>query len=196
VIVRETRAHRGEFEDDPQCMQLCLHKRLRVPDPAAILKQEDRTVPGTKKKQRKKKAAPRAAARTSADDLRQAVKNTEVLTPARAKVGGGAGTSAAALRSVLRLSRQDFARLTGFSVRKIADLEKGVATKASTDQRLAELSRLQQGLSGIMDAEFVGEWLRMPNDAFGGLKPMEVIERGEVDRLWRMIYLLEAGLPV
>jgi len=36
----------------------------------------------------------------------------------------------------------------------------------------------------------------MPTDAFDGLKPLEVIERGEVDRLWRMIYLLEAGLPV
>ena len=153
-------------------------------------------MPETKKKPRQKKAAPRAASRTSADDLRQAMKNTEVLSPAQVKVGDAAGTSAAALRSVLRLSRQDFARLTGFSVRKIADLEKGVAMKASTVQRLAEVSRLQQGLSGIMDAGFVGEWLRNPTDAFDGLKPIEVIERGHVDRLWRMIHLLEAGLPV
>ena len=153
-------------------------------------------MPGTKKKPRKKKAGPRAASRTSADDLRQAVMNTEVLAPDQVRVGDGAGTSVAALRAVLRLSRQDFARLTGFSVRKIADLEKGVATKASTVQRLAEVSRLQQGLSTIMKAEFVGEWLRTPTDAFDGLKPIEAIERGQVDRLWRMIYLLEAGLPV
>jgi len=100
------------------------------------------------------------------------------------------------LARVLDLSNGRLRQRLGFSVRKIADLEKGVATKASTDQRLAEVSRLQQGLSAIMKAEFVGEWLRMPTDAFDGLKPLEVIERGEVDRLWRMIYLLESGLPV
>jgi len=103
----------------------------------------------TGKESRKKKAAPRAASRTSEDDLRQAVKNMEART-SRIKIGDGGRTVAAALRAVLRLSRQDFARLTGFSVRKIADLEKGVATKASTDQRLAEVSRLQQGLSAII----------------------------------------------
>jgi len=42
----------------------------------------------------------------------------------------------------------------------------------------------------------VGQWLRTPNDAFDGLKPLEAIERGEVDRLWRMIYFSEAGIPV
>jgi len=104
--------------------------------------------------------------------------------------------SAATLRAALQLSREDFARLSGFSVRKIADLEKGGDAKASTEQRLAELRRLQQGLARIMQADFVGEWLRTPNDAFDGLKPIEVIERGEVDRLWRMIYLLEAGISV
>ncbi len=129
---------------------------------------------GTKKKPRKKKTVRRASISATADRR----------------------PSAAALRVGLHLSRQDFARLSGFSVRKIADLEKEVATKASTERRLAELRRLQQGLARTMKAEFVGEWLRTPNGAFDGLKPIEVIERGEVDRLWRMIYLLEAGLPI
>jgi hypothetical protein len=34
---------------------------------------------------------------------------------------------------------------------------------------------------------------RQHNEAFGGLKPLKVIERGEVDRLWTMIYHLESG---
>ena len=38
------------------------------------------------------------------------------------------------------------------------------------------------------------EWLRTPNAAFGGLKPLEVIERGETDRLWRMLFYLESGV--
>ena len=31
--------------------------------------------------------------------------------------------------------------------------------------------------------------------AKGGLKPIEVIERGEVDRIWQMIYYLRSGVP-
>ncbi len=154
-------------------------------------------MPGTTHKPSKKKAAPRTprATRTSTTKRRRAAKHTGVRK-SRIRVDGAAGSSAAALRTDLQLSRLDFARLSGFSVRKIANLEKGVATKTSTDQRLAELRRLQQGLARIMKAEFVGEWLRTPNDAFGGLKPLEVIERGKVDRLWRMIYFLEAGIPI
>ena len=55
--------------------------------------------------------------------------------------------------------------------------------------------RLQQALGRVMRAEFVGQWLQAPNTAFAGLKPIEVLERGEIDRIWRMIYILEAGQP-
>jgi hypothetical protein len=37
-------------------------------------------------------------------------------------------------------------------------------------------------------------WLATPNEAFDGLKPLEVIERGEIDRLWNMIFHLESGV--
>ena len=39
----------------------------------------------------------------------------------------------------------------------------------------------------------VGEWLDTPNEAFSGLKPLDLIERGEVDRLWRMIFEVQSG---
>ena len=35
--------------------------------------------------------------------------------------------------------------------------------------------------------------MMQPNDAFNGLKPIEVIERGEVDKIWEMIYRLRSG---
>ena len=38
-------------------------------------------------------------------------------------------------------------------------------------------------------------WLKAPNPAFGGSQPLLVIERGEIDRLWRIIYFLESGSP-
>lgn len=41
----------------------------------------------------------------------------------------------------------------------------------------------------------VTAWLETPNEAFEGSTPLQVIERGESDRLWRMIYFLRSGEP-
>jgi hypothetical protein len=60
---------------------------------------------------------------------------------------------------------------------------------------MVELRRLQQALAGVMKSTFIGEWLQTPNRAFDGLKPLEVIERGQIDRIWRMLHLLESGEP-
>jgi hypothetical protein len=60
---------------------------------------------------------------------------------------------------------------------------------------MVELQRLQQALAGVIKPTYVGEWLQNPNPAFDGLKPLEVIERGQIDRIWRMIHLLESGEP-
>lgn len=99
------------------------------------------------------------------------------------------------LRQALGLSRKVFSRLTGFSERAVADWEAGKDLSDPTRQRMTEMQRLQQGLARVMQQEFIADWLQSPNDAFGGLKPIEVVERGEIDRLWRMIYLLESGQP-
>jgi hypothetical protein len=40
----------------------------------------------------------------------------------------------------------------------------------------------------------IAAWLDTPNSAFAGLKPLEVIKRGEVDRLWQMLFYLESGV--
>jgi len=41
----------------------------------------------------------------------------------------------------------------------------------------------------------IGPWLKEPNPAFDGSTPVQVIERGETDRIWRMIYELQSGEP-
>ena len=59
----------------------------------------------------------------------------------------------------------------------------------------SELSRLTEALSELIQEPSLGTWLQTANPAFDGLKPLEVIERGESDRLWSMIFHLRSGVP-
>jgi transcriptional regulator with XRE-family HTH domain len=97
----------------------------------------------------------------------------------------------ASLRQSLGLTRKMFSRLTGYSERAIAEWESGKEQSDSSRQRLTEIHRLRQALVDVIPPEQVGTWLLAPNDALDGFKPLEVIERGEIDRIWRLIYLLE-----
>ncbi|HWG43699.1 MAG TPA: hypothetical protein VN688_13005 [Gemmataceae bacterium] len=58
----------------------------------------------------------------------------------------------------------------------------------------AEMERFQKRLAEVIRAESIPEWLETPNTAFDGFKPLEVVERGEIDRLWNMIFYLESGI--
>ena len=70
-----------------------------------------------------------------------------------------------------------------------------MSAKIKRSERVTEIQRLQRALAGVMRPDSIGPWLRTPNEAFSGLKPIEVIDRGEVERIWRMIYELESGIP-
>jgi hypothetical protein len=60
----------------------------------------------------------------------------------------------------------------------------------------AELDLIRDALVEILDAKSVEPWLQTPNAVFDGLRPLEVIERGEVDRIRQMIHLLRSGDPM
>jgi transcriptional regulator with XRE-family HTH domain len=97
------------------------------------------------------------------------------------------------LREQLGLTRKQFARLVAASERAVADWESGRAVSPVARKALRELERLRVALGKVMQPQAVGPWLDTPNDAFAGLKPLELIERGEVDRLWRMLFEVESG---
>ena len=103
-------------------------------------------------------------------------------------------TPVAAVRHKLGLSRRLFARLVGFSERAIAHWEAGARPDEPGLRRIRETERFQERLAEVVDPAEIPRWLDTPNDAFGGLKPLEVIERGEIDRLWNMIFYLESGV--
>jgi DNA-binding transcriptional regulator YiaG len=99
------------------------------------------------------------------------------------------------LREELGLSQKVFARFCNCSERAVAAWEAGKPLGATIRQRMIEVRRLQEALAGIMKATYIGEWLQTPNPVFDGLKPLEVIERGQTDRIWRMVHVLESGEP-
>ncbi len=100
------------------------------------------------------------------------------------------------LRREIGLNRADFARLVGLSERSVASWEGGVDLKESSLRTIVEIGRLYAKLhQGFASPEQLAAWLKTPNQAFGGSQPLQVIERGEIDRIWRMIYFLESGSP-
>ena len=112
-----------------------------------------------------------------------------------ALVGNPRGGQMLVLRSELGFNREVFARLLPISVRSLATIESGGPQTEAVTRRLTELQRIVEALSEVVDKKIVGEWIQAPNPAFDGLKPLEVIERGEVDRIWQMLYLLRSGTP-
>ena len=101
----------------------------------------------------------------------------------------------ASLRERLGLIQLDFARLLSISVRSLAGFERTVAPTDPVVRKLTELRRLTDALSEVIRADAIGSWFRKPNPAFGGSKPLEVVERGESDQRWEMIYFLRSGVP-
>jgi DNA-binding transcriptional regulator YiaG len=127
-----------------------------------------------------------------------AVKRASQAAARVVKAKGSTGkNNVASLRMALQMPRNKFARLMGRTERAVIDWESGKATpQGLSQQRLRELERLIEALRGLFKADGLGAWFDSPNPAFGGLKPIEVIERGEGDRLWRMIFELKAGTHV
>ncbi len=98
------------------------------------------------------------------------------------------------LRSGLQMNRETFARLVPMSPRNLANIESGKAPSATILRQLKELRRVIEALSEVIQQDAIGPWLEQPNEAFDGLKPIEVIERGEVDRIWQMLFYLRSGV--
>jgi Protein of unknown function (DUF2384) len=58
----------------------------------------------------------------------------------------------------------------------------------------SETEHLRAALAELVPAAALGEWMHTPNPAFEGQTPIQVIERGDADRIWRMIFQIDAGV--
>lgn len=98
-------------------------------------------------------------------------------------------------RATFQMTQPMVVRLTGFSARSVAKWSEGVAPSPRQEKALVEMDRLLAGLSRVMAPGQVGRWIQQPHPAFDGSTPLQLVERGETDRLWRMLYDLESGQP-
>jgi hypothetical protein len=98
-------------------------------------------------------------------------------------------------RDTFHLPQPFLVRFTGFSPRSVAKWSQGEAPSVKQEKALVEMDRLLDGLSRVMEPAQVGRWLKQANSAFDGSTPLQVVERGELDRIWRMLYDLESGQP-
>jgi DNA-binding XRE family transcriptional regulator len=99
------------------------------------------------------------------------------------------------LRDRLDMTRGVFGRVVNVSERTIAKVETDAEQVGKLRRPYNEVYRVYEALREVVDPKSLGCWFAAPNESFGGLKPIEVIERGEIDRLWDLAYRLRSGMP-
>ena len=99
------------------------------------------------------------------------------------------------LRDRLAMARPLFSRIVNVSERTIAKVEATAGDAEKLKRPYNEVYRLVEELSDVVDRESLSHWFQTPNEMFDGLKPVEIIERGEIDRLWNMVFQLRSGMP-
>ena len=85
------------------------------------------------------------------------------------------------------------ARALGVSRRSISGWLAGREPERINRVRSNEFGRLVSELRSIVKPEKLKTWWNQPVDYFGGSTPLQVLERGETDRLWRMIWEIREG---
>ena len=53
---------------------------------------------------------------------------------------------------------------------------------------------IKHDLAEIIPTDSVGAWFKTPNPAFDGQTPIQIVESGEPDRIWRMLAQINANV--
>lgn len=102
-----------------------------------------------------------------------------------------------ALRSVLGVSQASIARMLGTTPRTVSrwrtSSSSSAAPRPATAQALRELGRLRWLLETDLGADAARCWIRQPNAAFRGEAPIDLLLRGERDRVLGLVTMLGEG---
>jgi len=91
------------------------------------------------------------------------------------------------------LTLDSLARMLRISRRAVAAWLSGQEPSRSNKVRLIEFGRMYQALSELAQPSAIGSWLEKSNPSLQGSTPLQVIERGESDRIWRIVWQLREG---
>ena len=91
------------------------------------------------------------------------------------------------------MNRTTFAWLANISERTLATYEKHPQLSPPTKAQVTEAVRLIKALSELIPVHELAAWLEASNPGFDGRTPKELIEAGEPDLLWEMIYQTRHG---
>src|SRR5436309_15999645 len=97
------------------------------------------------------------------------------------------GNEVRTIRRRYGLSQALLARLLDLSLRTVSGAESDAVAPPQLRRNLTQASRLCEALAEAMETAFVGRWLDQPNEMLGGLKPVEAIERGQLDSVWQVV---------
>jgi DNA-binding XRE family transcriptional regulator len=100
------------------------------------------------------------------------------------------------LREQYAISQALLARLLDVSLRTVSAAEKSPATPLQLRRNLTQASRLCKALAEAMEPSFLGHRLDQPNEMLAGLKPVEAIERGQIELVWQLVEGLRTGSPL
>jgi transcriptional regulator with XRE-family HTH domain len=106
------------------------------------------------------------------------------------------GNEVRTLRQRYGLSQALLSRLLDVSLRTVSGAESDPTTPAQLRRNLTQANRLCDALGEAMEPAFVGHWLDQPNEMLSGLKPVEAIERGQLDLVWQVVEGLRSGSPL
>jgi len=85
------------------------------------------------------------------------------------------------------------AKALSVSRRSISGWLSGQEPERINRVRINEFGRLVGELSTIIKPEKLKSWWNQPVANFAGSTPLQVLERGETDRIWRMIWEIREG---
>jgi DNA-binding transcriptional regulator YiaG len=97
------------------------------------------------------------------------------------------------IRREMGLTQAEFARLVGYSVRSVAEWERGGELAQPVLRAVTQIERLFRQLRRVMAPGAIRRWGVAPNEAFGGRSPFQLIETGHIDELWQMLFEIESG---
>jgi hypothetical protein len=108
-------------------------------------------------------------------------------------------TDQISVETVRKLAQQSgltldcLARMLRISRRAVAAWLSGQEPSRSYKVRLIEFGRMYQALSELVEPSAIGPWLEKRNPSLQGSTPLQVMERGESDRVWRIVWQLREG---